>query len=112
MPISANWVKTRARLAGPRDLLEDLSTPGQLRSWMPSSREPSARKWAGWFADCLSFIISREMMPIRSMPGLGLLDAVGMSFDTARYRLPAPGEVAQHVHLDLVGQVGDDRPSV
>ena len=44
------------------------------------------------------------------MPGLGLLDPVEHVVD---HRLVEagllPGQVAQHVHLDLLGQVGDDR---
>ena len=60
---------------------------------------------------CLSFIIEPGDDAHPLDPGLGLLDAVEHVVDDRPVEAGLlPGEVAQHVHLDLVGQVGDDRP--
>ena len=106
-PISANWVKISARSPACSDLLQHLRQPGQLAG-AAGIAELSPRNWAGWLQTCLSFVSVARTMPLRWMPS-ALSRSLGQRPRPRRRRAtPAPGQVAEDLHLQLVGQVGDD----
>jgi len=107
--MAANWVNTSARSPAAVISSRISSSRASFPDRAASSRDPSARKWAGWLQTCLSFIIEPEMTPIRSIPSWPARSGRACRRPRPGKRLACSGEVAQHVHLDLLRQVGDDR---
>ena len=74
--------------------------------------ELSPRNWAGWLHTCFSFVSVARITPLRWMPSADSMRLVQLLDDGRVERRLLLRQVAEDLHLQLVGQVGDDAASV
>ena len=103
-----NWVKISGLVAGLERLLEHLGQPRQLARAAGDGRVV-AEELRGVVADLLELGEGRQDQPL-ALDALGRLELLGGVLDDGLVeRGLLLGQRAEDLHLELVGQVGDDR---